>query len=87
MERKRLFGEISKNFWEFDWVRARHLMTSYCALLRVITRCYPLLHYVERKRLLGEISKNFGEFDWVRAHHLMTSYYALLPVRVERKRR
>ena len=55
-------------------------MTSYYALLRVITRYYLLLHYVERKRLLGEISKNFWEFDWVRAHHLMTSYYALLPL-------
>ena len=80
MERKRLLGEISKNFWEFDLERARHLMTSYCALLRVITRCNLLLHYVERKRLLGEISKNFWEFDWVRAHHLLTSYYALLRV-------
>ena len=59
-------------------------MTSYYALLRVITRYYLLLHYVERKRLLGEISKNFWEFDWVRAHHLMnlliTRYYPLLPV-------
>ena len=80
MERKRLLGEISKNFWEFDWVRAHHLMTSYYALLRVITRYYLLLYYVERKRLLGEISKNFWEFDWLRAHHLMTSYYALLRV-------
>ena len=78
MERKRLLGEISKNFWEFDWVRAHHLMTSYYALLPVITRYYLLLHYMERKRLLGEISKNFWEFDWVRAHHLMNSYYALL---------
>ena len=80
MERKRLLGEISKNFWEFDWVRAHHLMTCYCPLLRVITRNYLLLHYEERKRLLGEISKNFWEFDWVRAHHLMNSYYALLHV-------
>ena len=54
--------------------------SSYDLLLRVITRYYLLLHYMERKRLLGEISKNFWEFDWVRAHHLMTSYYALLPV-------
>ena len=80
MERKRLLGEISKNFWEFDWVRAHHLMACYCPLLRVITRNYLLLHYEERKRLLGEISKNFWEFDWVRAHHLMNSYYALLHV-------
>ena len=80
MERKRLLGEISKNFWEFDWVRAHHLLTSDYALLRVITHYYLLLHYVERKRLLGEISKNFWEFDWLRAHHLMTSYYALLRV-------
>ena len=78
--RKRLLGEISKNFWEFDWVRANHLMNSYYALLPVITCYYLLLHYVERKRLLGEISKNFREFDWVRARHLMTSYCALLPV-------
>ena len=56
-------------------------MTSYYALLRVITRYYLLLHYMERKRLLGEISKNFWEFDWVRAdHHLITSYYPLLLV-------
>ena len=75
---KDVLGEISKNFWEFGWVRAHHLMTSYYALLRVITRYYLLLHYMERKILLGEISKNFWEFDWVRAHHLMTSYYALL---------
>ena len=64
VERKRLLGEISKNFWEFNWLRAHHLMTSYYALLRVITRYYLLLHYMERKRLLGEISKNFWEFDW-----------------------
>ena len=80
MERKILLGEISKNFGEFDWLRAHHLMTSYYVLLLVITRYYLLLHYMERKILLGEISKNFWEFDWVRAHHLMTSYYALLPV-------
>ena len=43
MERKILLGEISKNFWEFDWVRAHRLMTSYYALLPVITRYYPLL--------------------------------------------
>ena len=55
-------------------------MTSYYALLRVITSYYLLLHYVERERLLGEISKNFWEFDLLRAHHLMTSYYALLLV-------
>ena len=54
--------------------------SSYDLLLRVITRYYLLLHYVERKRLLGAISKNIWEFDWVREHHLITSYYPLLPV-------
>ena len=32
--------------------------SSYDLLLRVITRYYLLLHYMERKRLLGE-------FDWL----------------------
>ena len=42
MERKRLLGEISKNFWEFDWVRAHHLITSYYPILPVIT-CYYII--------------------------------------------
>ena len=60
MERKRLLGGISKNFWEFDWLRAHHLLTCYYALLRAITRYYLLLHYMERKRLLGEFLRISG---------------------------
>ena len=42
MERKRLLGDLSKNIWEFDWVRAHHLITRYYPLLRVIT-CYYII--------------------------------------------
>ena len=61
-------GKRFENFWEFNSLSARHLITRYYALLHVFT-IYG-----------GKRFENFWEFNWLSASHLITRYYALLHV-------
>ena len=74
---KRLLGEISKNFWEFDWVRAHHLMTCYYALLRVIT-CYIWREKDYSVKFLRISGNLIGITRYSRYYLLL--HYPLLPV-------
>ena len=64
-----LWGKRFENFWEFNWLSARHLITRYYALLPVITRYYVYG---------GKKFENFWEFNW--AKRAPSSYYPLLRV-------